>query len=171
MKLSDWKNLYFNEEVTAGFKKGDNVQKMFSNVGVKTCGNPIRTPKNAMDRTMFKNMYQKITSRISTKIEVTYKVYRKRIGFGFITEGDTFFKSKAVSVNRSPFFNQEQVQLLLISEEGPRRDTKYVSSCYSYFSKYLYHPWPSTTCTARCTTSGRQNRPGSTARLSSSSGQ
>ena len=70
--------------------------------------------KNKMEKSLFEYFYSKITTIIKTSIEVTYSVFSKRIGFGFISENNRHFKSKIVRMDKSLFFGSETVSYAMI---------------------------------------------------------
>ena len=109
-KGSGWDNLFIKKEVTLGVSKQDipalEIEELPGDAVVETYETAA---KNVMDIILFEYFYQRITTIITMSMEVTSKVFRRKIGFGFITEANRYFKSKAVRVDRSAFFNQEQV--------------------------------------------------------------
>jgi len=61
---------------------------------------------------MFEYFYSKITTIIKTSVEVTYKVFKKKIGFGFISENNRYFKSRILRLEKSMFYDIKQASLL-----------------------------------------------------------
>jgi len=104
-KATGWDNILIQKQVSIGVKK-----KMIAEDTTEDDSEVIT--RNVMETALFEYFYQKISSSITTKIEVTTKVFRRKIGFGFITEDERFFKSKAVRLERSSFFNTNQQSLV-----------------------------------------------------------
>jgi len=111
-KATGWDNLFIKKQVALGVNKQD-IPEVEKEVSTDTAVETYETvTKNVMERVLFEYFYQKISSIITTRIVVTCKVFRRKIGFGFIAEDDRYFKSKAVRVDRSTFFSQEQQSLV-----------------------------------------------------------
>lgn len=87
--------------------------------------------KNKMEKSLFEYFYSKITTIIKTSIEVTYSVFSKRIGFGFISENNRHFKSKIVRMDKSLFFGSETQKLI------------HFLACYHSYSE-IYNIWQTT---------------------------
>jgi len=87
--------------------------------------------KNRMERVLFEYFYSKITTIIKTSIEVTYRVFSKRIGFGFISENNRHFKSKIVRMDKSLFFDSKTQKL-----------TQFLAGYHSYSE--IYNIWQTT---------------------------
>jgi len=116
LKGSGWDNLVFKKQVALEVKKEEAeipaleieelpLETSFENLDTVT--------KNVMEKILFEYFYLKITSIINISIEVTNKIFRRRIGFGFITDNNRYYKSKAVRVDKSLFFSQEKQSLAL----------------------------------------------------------
>jgi len=108
-KASAWDNLVIKKQISLEIKKPElSVVEILE--PDETDSSKI-TVKNVMEKVLFEYFYSKITTIIKTSIEVTSKVFRKKIGFGFISENNRFFKSKILRIDKSPFFDAKKQRL------------------------------------------------------------
>jgi len=104
-KFSAWDSILFKRNISLEWTNPEQPEEDSTNNIIETSET---VTKNVMEHVLFEYFYQKITSIIMLSIQVTYKVFRRRIGFGFISENKKYFKSKAVRVDKSSFFNHEK---------------------------------------------------------------
>ena len=113
-KTSGWDRFVFKRKFVLEIKKpeAEIPALKIEELPLETSSENLDTvTKNVMEKIMFEYFYLKISSIINISIEVTNKVFRRRIGFGFITENNRYFKSKAVRMDKGIFFSQEKVSL------------------------------------------------------------
>jgi len=115
-KASDWDRFEFKRKLVLEIKKPEAEIPALEREELPletSCQNLDTVTTNVMEKIMFEYFYLKITSIINISIEVTNKVFRRRIGFGFITENKRYFKSKAVRADKGIFFSQDKQSLAL----------------------------------------------------------
>ena len=107
-KASAWDNIVIKKQISLEIKKPEiSNEELPGTDGLKSSET---TKRNMMEKVLFDYFYSKVTTIIKTNIEVTSKVFRRKIGFGFISENNRLFKSKIVRVDRSLFFDTEKVK-------------------------------------------------------------
>ena len=111
-KPSAWDNIVIKKQISIELKPAKFSPEKEGISDDATHESSETRRKNEMEKVLFEYFYSKITTIIKTTIEVTNNVFRKRIGFGFISENHRHFKSKIVPVAKSNFF-------LLFSEADP----------------------------------------------------
>ena len=106
-KASAWDNIAIKKQILLEIKKPEiSVVEIHKTDGFESSD----TTRNMMEKVLFEYFYSNVTNIIKTSIEVTSKLFRKKIGFGFISENNRLFKSKILSVDKSLFFDTEKVK-------------------------------------------------------------
>ena len=102
-KESAWNNIVIKKQISLEFKKPKLSVEEIEDATEPTTHET--ETKNIMEWVMFEYFYLKITTIIKTNIEVTNKVFKKKIGFGFISETNRHLKSRILRIDKSLFYD------------------------------------------------------------------